>query len=89
MDHSALASLLQGLLGAIAITISNIPYSKTILERNVIQSLNKDSNDNAQHTLNGPAWVSAVRSSAEHYASLSATDLMQISKEAGFHIELS
>jgi SAM-dependent methyltransferase len=89
MDRSALASLLQGSSGAIAIAVSNIPYSKTILERNVIQSLDEDSNDNTQRTLDGPAWVSAVRSSAERCASLSATDLTQLGKEAGFRVELS
>ncbi|RYP40686.1 hypothetical protein DL767_001544 [Monosporascus sp. MG133] len=89
MDRHTLLRLLQRSADALAVAVSNIPYSKTILERHVIESLDKDSGDNAQSSLDGAAWISAVRSNAERCASLSATDLIQLGEEAGFRVEIS
>ncbi len=87
MDRHALQRLLQSSRGALTVPISNIPHSKTILERCVVESLDED--DVAQGSLDGAAWVSAVRRRAEDYASLSATDLIRLGEEAGFRVELS
>jgi len=62
MDRHALLRLLRSSPNATAIAVSNIPYSKTNLERHLIASL--DDND-VEDSLDGPAWVAATRSSAE------------------------
>ncbi|KAK3314236.1 hypothetical protein B0H66DRAFT_630727 [Apodospora peruviana] len=90
MDHHDLLSLLQRSPNAAAIAVGNIPYSKTIVERHIIESLDDDDDkDKAQDSPDGPAWVSAVRSGAERRASLSAADLAQLAEEAGFRVEIS
>nr|ABR28366.2 bassianolide synthetase [Xylaria sp. BCC 1067] len=88
MDRDALLYLLQRSADASTVAISNIPYSKTILERHVVESLD-DNGDNARSSLDGAAWFSAVRSDAERCASLSVTDLVQLGEEAGFRVEVS
>ncbi|KAI0407966.1 non-ribosomal peptide synthetase [Xylaria palmicola] len=89
LDRDALLRLLQHSPDAPTVAISNIPYSKTILERHVVESLDNDSEDNPHGSLDGAAWISAVRSNAERCASLSVTDLVQIAEEAGFRAEVS
>lgn len=89
MDRPALLHLLQRSEDALTIAISNIPYSKTILERHICESLENNGTDDAQNLLDGAAWISAVRSSADCCASLSVTDLIQLGEEAGFRVEVS
>ncbi|KAI1120342.1 non-ribosomal peptide synthetase [Nemania abortiva] len=88
MDRHTLLQLLQHSADASTVAVSNIPYSKTIFERHIVESLNK-SEDDAQPSLDGAAWVSAVRSNAKSCASLSKTDLIQLGEEAGFRVEVS
>ncbi|KAI0882912.1 non-ribosomal peptide synthetase [Annulohypoxylon maeteangense] len=89
MDRDTLLRLLQHSTDTLTIAISNIPYSKTIFERRIVESLDDDNKDNAQSSLDGVAWISRVRSDAERCASLSAIDLIQLGEEAGFRVEVS
>lgn len=63
--------------------VSNISYSKTIFERHAIDSLNGGPED---HTLD---WISSARQTSQDCASLSAVDLVDIAKEAGYEVEIS
>ncbi len=58
MQRPDLLRLLQSSPDAQAIVVSNIPNSKTILERHIIESLDDDDVDGQ---LDGAAWISAVR----------------------------
>ncbi|EUC26664.1 hypothetical protein COCCADRAFT_113692, partial [Bipolaris zeicola 26-R-13] len=92
LDRLSLLRLLQNASGSRPIAISNIPYSKTITEKHIVMSLDDMDNDvgaDGQRVLDGPAWISAVRSRAESCASLSATDIVQLGEQAGFRVELS
>ncbi|UKZ79102.1 NRPS [Trichoderma virens FT-333] len=89
MDRHALLRLLQSSADRLTVAISNIPYSKTILERHLVESLDHECQDNEQGLLDGAVWVSAVRTNAKHCPSLSVTDLIQLGEEAGFHVEVS
>ncbi|KAI1328011.1 non-ribosomal peptide synthetase [Xylariaceae sp. FL0255] len=86
-DGPTLLDLLQRSANAISIAISNIPYSRTILERHLVEYLDSDNNDEDQ--LDGSTWISAVRSKAERCPSLSTTDLIQLGEETHFRVELS
>lgn len=89
IDRHALLRLLQRSADALTVAVSNIPYSKTIFERHIVEFLDNDSRDSAQSPLDGAAWILAVRSNAERCASLSVTDLVQLGEEAGFRVEVS
>lgn len=89
LDRQALLDLLKRSADAPAVAVSNIPYSKTIFERHVFDSLETHDKDDTQDLLDGAAWVSAVRSESERCASLSVVDLTQLGREAGFHVEVS
>ena len=91
MNRTALANLLQNSADAAGIAVSNIPYSKTILARHIVQSLDDDltDSDDPQDKLEGAAWMSAIRSNIKTCASLSAFDLAQLAQETGFRVELS
>ncbi|PTB46695.1 hypothetical protein M441DRAFT_126905 [Trichoderma asperellum CBS 433.97] len=90
MDYQDLLGLLRDSTAALTIAISNIPYSKTIFERHIIDSLDKESgNKDAPNLLDGAAWISAVRTDTESCSSLSVTDLVQLGEEAGFRVEVS
>ncbi|GJC96129.1 non-ribosomal peptide synthetase [Colletotrichum higginsianum] len=69
------------------VAIGNVPYSKTMFERLLVGSLDED--DESQHSVDGPAWVSKVAAAADEITALSALDLAQIAEEAGFRVELS
>ncbi|KAI9148687.1 Enniatin synthetase [Paramyrothecium foliicola] len=86
MDRDALVSLIRSSQGAPTVAISNIPYSKTIVGRHIIESLR---NDDAETSLNGADWVSYVHHAAQSCPSLSATDLLEVAKQGGFRVELS
>ncbi|KAH8678409.1 non-ribosomal peptide synthetase [Xylariales sp. PMI_506] len=86
MDRQALLHLLQGSSSEATVAISCIPSSRTILERHIVEALD---GDDTQESLDGSAWLSVIGQKADGHASLSATDLLEIGKEAGFCVELS
>ncbi|KAL9484759.1 hypothetical protein ACSS6W_003548 [Trichoderma asperelloides] len=90
MDSQDLLGLLRDSTDALTVAVSNIPYSKTIFERHIIDSLDKESkNHDTQNLLDGAAWISAVRADTESCSSLSVNDLVQLGEEAGFRVEVS
>ncbi|OAA73278.1 BEAS beauvericin nonribosomal cyclodepsipeptide synthetase [Cordyceps fumosorosea ARSEF 2679] len=71
---------------AATVAVANIPYSKTIVERLVVESLD---DEDATTSLDGAAWISAVRADAKSRASLSMPDLAQLAEECGFRVQVS
>ncbi|KAL8945278.1 MAG: hypothetical protein Q9211_000196 [Gyalolechia sp. 1 TL-2023] len=67
----------------ITLAVSNIPYSKTIFERHAIDSLDDRSTDNDLD------WLSSARERSQGCPSLSALDLLSISRETGYQVEIS
>lgn len=63
------------------LAVQNITYSKTVLERHIIDSLGNDSPQ--------LSWLSAVRHCSERCPSLSPLDLDSIAQEAGFRVSIS
>ncbi|CAG8962038.1 hypothetical protein HYFRA_00005080 [Hymenoscyphus fraxineus] len=67
------------------IAISNIPYSKNIFARDLIDSLENQ----ASETPSQSDWLSALRENAQHCHSLSAIDLVHLAQQAGYRVEIS
>ncbi|KAF9766072.1 hypothetical protein IL306_001555 [Fusarium sp. DS 682] len=75
MNRDALLDLLRLSKNATTVAVSNIPYDKTAFVRQIVKSLDNDSKDETQSALDGPAWISAVRSEAEGRLILSVPEL--------------
>ncbi|KAM3513239.1 hypothetical protein MY11210_003105 [Beauveria gryllotalpidicola] len=89
MHKDALREYLRLAENTMTVAISNIPYGKTIFARQVVESLDDTSEDAPHATLDGAAWISALRSDAKGRSSLSVPDLMLLAKETGFRVEVS
>ncbi|EHA25438.1 non-ribosomal peptide synthetase [Aspergillus niger ATCC 1015] len=90
IDYSSQGLSGDGLLGllmesseAAVVAIANIPYSKTLLERLVVEELSK------QTIITDTNWLSSVRQRADELNGLSAVDLVDLGNLAGFYVELS
>ncbi|GKZ43959.1 nonribosomal peptide synthase [Aspergillus brasiliensis] len=90
IDYSARGLSRKGLLdllkqgsGSALIAIANIPHSKTILERLVVEALPNQTN------MTDTRWLSSIRRDADEIDGLSAVDLADLGTLAGFHVELS
>ncbi|KAI7761673.1 hypothetical protein LZL87_014180 [Fusarium oxysporum] len=59
MDRDGLIRLLREDSSAAAISVSNIPHSKTIFERHLVEALDKD--DTEGEVVDGTAWISSAR----------------------------
>lgn len=82
LDRQSLLHRLQASAPGI-MAVSNIPYSKTILDQQAIDSLNGGPEDNNLD------WIPSARQKSQDCASLSAVDLVNIAKEAGYKVEIS
>ncbi|GKZ17253.1 nonribosomal peptide synthase [Aspergillus brasiliensis] len=82
LDRAGLLGLLQASSAASTIAVSNVPYSKTILERHIVDSLDDEIEEGAD-------WLSSQREAAERCPALSALDLAELAEQAGFKVELS
>ncbi|TEY35944.1 hypothetical protein BOTCAL_0572g00020 [Botryotinia calthae] len=80
LNRESLCSLLSTTFEDV-VAISNIPYSKTIFEREVLSSL--------QISDEKPDWLSNVRVNSQKIPSLSALDLDLIAEETGFEVKSS
>jgi amino acid adenylation domain-containing protein len=89
MDSHALLELLRLSKDTMTVAVSNIPCAKIAFERQIVESLDNDSKEETQSTLDGAAWISAVRSDAEHRVSMSVPELLRLAKESGFRVEVS
>ncbi|KAF5695620.1 enniatin synthase [Fusarium denticulatum] len=85
MNRTSLLQFLRHSKGSATVAISNIPFGKTVFERQIVESLEAEE----ESKLDGAAWISAVRSDAENRASLSVPDLYQLAEDSGFRLEVS
>ncbi|KAF5550003.1 enniatin synthase [Fusarium mexicanum] len=85
MDRTSLLQFLRRSKISSAVAISNIPFAKTIFERQIVESLEEED----KSKLDGAAWISTIRSEADSRASLSVPDLHELAQEAGFRLEVS
>ncbi|KAF5627285.1 enniatin synthase [Fusarium tjaetaba] len=85
MNRTSLLHFLRSSKGSSTVAISNIPFGKTLFERQIVESLEAEEESN----LDGAVWISAVRSDAESRASLSVPDLHQLAEDSGFRLEVS
>ena len=82
MDRATLLDLLQTSSDASTVAVSNVPYSKTILERHIVDSLDDEAEEGAD-------WLSSQREAADRCPALSPLDLAELAEQAGFKVELS
>ncbi|CAG8903153.1 unnamed protein product [Penicillium egyptiacum] len=82
LDRAGLLGLLQASSAASTVAVSNVPYSKTILERHIVDSLDDETEEGAD-------WFLSQREAAERCPDLSALDLAELAEQAGFKVELS
>ena len=82
MDYETLLRLLE-VSYPVTVAVSNIPYSKTIFERQVINALDDTAEDD------GPDWLPSVRQRKERCPSLSAVDLVSMAQQAGYQLAIS
>ncbi|KGO74908.1 hypothetical protein PITC_031460 [Penicillium italicum] len=81
LDRESLLRHLQG-SPLCDVAVSNIPYSETIFERHVIDSVTGTENEDTD-------WLSCVRQKSRETSSFSALDLVSVAKEAGCQVEIS
>ncbi|CAE7020751.1 Nonribosomal peptide synthetase 3 [Pyrenophora teres f. teres] len=85
LDHKSLQQQLSALSSSSTLAVSNISYSKTIISRCLVESLD----DVAAEKLGDQDWLSSVHEKAQRIPSFSATDLVELAQEAGCRIEIS
>ncbi|KAL3473273.1 hypothetical protein BJX99DRAFT_261462 [Aspergillus californicus] len=84
-DRESLLQLLQRPTSPSIVAVSNIPHSKTIFERFVVESL-----DHREEEAQDPgSWLSDARQQGQDCPSLSSVDLVELAQEAGFRVEIS
>lgn len=66
------------------VAIANIPHSKTMFERIIVDTLG-----NNTQQLTSDAWLSSIRERALAQSSLSVVDLKSLAKETGYRVETS
>ncbi|CAN9275789.1 unnamed protein product [Alternaria alternata] len=85
LDRQSLLAQLQSNFSSSTIAVSNVPYTKTIVSRCLIESI-----DNTVVELSDPQdWYSSVCQQAQCCSSMSATDLYELAKEANCRVEVS
>ncbi|CAA9959472.1 Nonribosomal peptide synthetase 3 [Pyrenophora teres f. maculata] len=85
LDRQSLQQQLSALSSSSTIAVSNIPYSKTIVSRCLVESLD----DVATEKLGDQDWLSSVHDEAQRISSFSATDLVELAQETGCRVEIS
>ncbi|KAL7773083.1 hypothetical protein CFE70_003047 [Pyrenophora teres f. teres 0-1] len=85
LDCKSLQQQLSALSSSSVIAVSNIPYSKTIVSRCLVESLD----DVAAEKLGDQDWLSSVHEKAQRIPSFSATDLVELAQGAGCQVEIS
>ncbi|KAI2787072.1 Beauvericin nonribosomal cyclodepsipeptide synthetase BEA1 [Penicillium oxalicum] len=87
LNRTGLLRLLHDSSASDLVAVSNIPYSKTVLERHLAQVLDDGVNDETAE--DQADWLAAVRASARCCPALSAYDISELAEAAGFRVELS
>ena len=85
LDRYSVSDLLSDSSGAATVAISNIPYSNTMYEREIISALEKPSDG----TGNSGNWLSALHQNLQRHTSLSAFDLAELAQQAGYKVQIS
>ncbi|KAH7086119.1 nonribosomal peptide synthetase 3 [Paraphoma chrysanthemicola] len=83
LDRVSLLEHLQSHSSSSTIAVRNIPYSKTIVSRCLVDSLDDTESPDR------PDWLSSVYQQAEKCPSMSATSLHGLAKEANYSVEIS
>ncbi|KAK1914064.1 hypothetical protein P3342_007310 [Pyrenophora teres f. teres] len=84
-DRQSLLQQLKSLSSAPAVAVSNIPYSKTIVSRCLVHSLD----GTEAETPDSPDWLASVHQRAQDCPSLSATELVELAQEVDCRVEIS
>ncbi|PNP49913.1 hypothetical protein THARTR1_09443 [Trichoderma harzianum] len=88
LDRDSLLRLLRASFSSSTSTstlaIGNIPYTKTILERHMVESIRTDKSNDYDGN-----WVSYIRQGSEIFSHLSVTDLHALAEEVGCCVEVS
>jgi condensation domain-containing protein len=85
LDRNSLLDLLQSSTEASIVAISNIPHSKTILERCALDSLDRRYDESQAND----EWLPSLCVTASYFPSLSADELKQLADQTGFQLEVS
>jgi hypothetical protein len=85
LDSRSMETLLDPILAPDTLAISNIPCSKIVFPRAIVEAVESAELDN-QGSGN---WLSIVSESAEFYNSMSPMDLVDLAQRADYRIELS
>ncbi|KAF5231321.1 hypothetical protein FANTH_13450 [Fusarium anthophilum] len=83
LTRQSILNMLQHSTQRRFLAISNIPNSRTIVERCCVDALRETDMDN------DPVWISTARRAAQQYDSLSPVDLAELADEAGYRVEIS
>ncbi len=89
MNRDALREYLRLSQATMTVAVSNIPHSKTLFERQIVESLDGNGSDALPSTVDGAAWIAAVHADAERRPAFSVPDLVQLAAESGFRVEVS
>ncbi|KAL6787540.1 hypothetical protein J3E68DRAFT_445398 [Trichoderma sp. SZMC 28012] len=86
LDRESLLHLLQASFDSSASTlaIGNIPHTKTILERHMVESIKTDKSNDFDGN-----WITYIRQRSESCSHLSVTDLHALADEVGYSVEIS
>jgi amino acid adenylation domain-containing protein len=83
--QSLLEYLLRRTTDTSVVAISNIPYSKTILERLIVDQLK----DRLGERVGRLGWLESLSETAKHFPSLAALDVIELAEQTGFQVEIS
>ncbi|KAL9637232.1 MAG: hypothetical protein Q9164_002318 [Protoblastenia rupestris] len=87
LKRESLRDRLQGSMASSVVAIRNIPNSKTILQRTILDSLDID--DEVDYSKTSRHWMTTVREKLQHRPSLSAVDLVLLAQQTHWRVELS
>ena len=87
MNRQSLLHLLKNSPDSDMVAISNIPDSKTVLERSLLEAL--DAIEGMDVLRNDDDWITAVRQQTHHRPSMSTDDMVLLAQQTGWHVEFS
>ncbi|KAJ3491955.1 hypothetical protein NLG97_g5492 [Lecanicillium saksenae] len=88
LDRPKLLHLLKTAASSSRVAVANIPNSKTMAERYVVDAV-RDRDAALASESKVPDWLVTVQKHAKTLPSLSANDLTKVAEEAGWRVELS
>ncbi|KAI9701811.1 MAG: hypothetical protein M1836_001155 [Candelina mexicana] len=87
LGRESLCDRLQGSMASSVVAIRNIPNSKTILQRTILDALDND--DDVDDFKTSSHWMTTVREKSQHHPSLSAVDIVLLAQQTRWRVELS